>query len=663
MKKPLIIVPLTYAVLLILGTLSYYSKNIMFTVVFSSTLIYLYLYLSQKKLNCYTGPEIDKILIFILFISCLLLVFRFFRIFDFPYDYYSDEWTDIMDSYLKLNGEKGILSYNARSGAALPYLPELIYSLFLVLFKQHIELMRLVPYLLVILTSAELYHLGKIIKDKIFGIALFFLYSVSGWTLFTSRELMANIFIPFLVVTFLLLFFVYIKTNKSMFLVGTFCVFFIGFFTYSAWVLMVPFTSYLLFEYRHELKPEIMKSAIIIFALSVVIAAVVYLNNYMLLKWSISLTIFKNNNIIIDLLTNIKHIPEFFFQPFSTGAFTSKLGILSFSEFLLLIGGLTACIVNIKDRYYRLFLSGFCISLFTLLISSDVSHYERHIMILPFMIILSGLFMQNLIRQRYSSFIITICVLFFINTAFYMFLDWNNQLVTSNRAILIAEYVNHNYLEDNCIFLYDTVPYGKYSAYLRSKFAYEKIPQENIDKVLFVSSPLLRYEVRKVFPGIKEKYFFEYDVGDGLPIVLYEVDVSKNYLLRKYFVDMFEKLNKVNVKMWGLEYEDAAQICEDYCETTLNDPLIVLKNTFLRYSQLKAYSVMDKGGEMAAVLFNKEKPMFLTSDWYMKISEGYYAAGNIKKAFFYIKEAIKAAPEWQIPKKALETFSKQGIQK
>ena len=124
---------------------------------------------------------------------------------------------------------------------------------------------------------------------------------------------------------------------------------------------------------------------------------------------------------------------------------------------------------------------------------------------------------------------------------------------------------------------------------------------------------------------------------------------------------MSKQIDETNRSFWALDYDNVIKECEEYCEKTDKDPLIILKNTFLRYTQLKALNMLNRNDEMAAVLFGKEKPMFLTSDWSLMIAQSYYMAGDVKDTIIFLQKAAKDAPEWDDPKQALQTITAQGI--
>jgi len=664
MKEKNAFVALIFAVLLLTGTFFYMQHNIFMTLVITSFIGILYFKTRSTEHDITPGDE-NTIYIFMAVLSVIMLASRLYRIFSYPNDYFGDELTDLVDVYSKIIGGRNFFSYVNRQGAALPLVPEIIYSSFMLVVRNNIDFFRIIPFLLAVITAVELYYFGRILKDSKFGIILCFLYSISSWTLFMSRALIANTFIPFFTVSFLLLFYQYIKKNDLKLFLSAWLIFFAGFFTYTSWVLMVPFAIYLLYEYRKELGSKKIKIAAVCIAVSIIIAVTAYLVNKSIITWSISRTNLNNNqNIIANIISNIINLPAFFMLPMSDSPwYTDKLALLSFAELIMLLGGIILCVIKFKDRVYRVFFVGFCISLFTLFISRG--NPPRHILLLLFLIIVSGLFMDTLLKWRYSILLVTISVLFFVNAVFYMFLDWDNQLRTDRLDIRIAEYINKNYQSDDYVFMYTNIPLnsfiGEYSAFMRNRIVYKKLPEEKINRILFVSSSLLRNHIREIFPDIKMKYFYDCDSKKQLPTVLYDLDLSKDAELKKFFIGMSNEINEVNLKWWALDYDGVVNKCDEYCEQTDKNQLIILKNTFFRNTEIRALGLFNKNREIAEIFFNMEKPMFLTSEWTIGIAENYYHTGDMKNTILYLKMSAHDAPEWDEPKQALESLTVRGI--
>lgn len=650
-------VAVPFAALLLGGVYFYMAQNLILAVAAGALAAFLF-YMDRK--NPADEKDVKSLYIFMLITCAVLAIARIYRVISFPYDFYSDEWTGIVDTYYKMKGENSFFSYFKRSGAALPYVPDLFYVLSPALFGNHIEYMRFIPLAVFAGTAVELYFLGKLIKDRNLGIALLFIYCVSGWALFNSRILIDYIYLPLFTVAFIHLFFLYMKGKSRGLLAGLSAVFLAGFFTHTAWIIMAPFAAYLLYEFRGDMGKPALKKAATALSAAAVFAALVFLGNSGPILWASGMTVAKEGNPLIESIKNIFHIPAFFMLPLKSSQwFSDKLAVLSWPELLLLAGGIAAGFSGLKDRLSRVFLAGFCLSLITLLISSDIGHHARHIMILPFTAIISGLFLDRFVKWRYSVFVTVMLPLFFVNTFFYMFNDWNNTLRTEPRNREMALFIDWICRDRESLFVYGTKPHGEYEAYLYSNLAYKKTTTGLIERVVFTVHPTLRRQVAALFPGAKAKYFFSREGRQ--PVVLFVVDINGDSKLREYFNGMSAGLETAAVKLWNLDYDGAISVCESNCGPVGNDGRAMLKNTFFRHTQLRIYEILQKGGLITGVLLNKEKPMILTADWALRLGEAYYSAGDLKNAMLYAKKAALLSPEWDEPKKAIMLLRAQGM--
>ncbi len=647
-----------FASILLTGVFLYLAANIFAASACAAAIMALFYF--GRKYGYFLSPAEEKKLFFVIAVLTLvLLLARFYRILSFPHDFIVDELTDIVDAYSKMRGDRGVFTYATRQGAALPLVPEAVYSVFILLFGHRIELIRAVPLLLSLATAAFLYLLGKEIRDKKFGVILCFLYASSAWAFYASRHVLGNSFIPFYTTAFLFTFFKYINSRNTIFLAAAGALFLTGFFTYTSWALMAPFSFYLLFEYRREIGIDRIKYALVYLTAAVAAAALAYISNKGILSWSLSRTVFADSaGPAAGIMSALGRLPSFFFLPLKDAYFfTDRLALLSFTEAFMLAGGLAVCAVNIRHRLYRVFLTGFFLSLFTLCISG-LSH-PRHIMVLPFLVIIMGFFMAAVVRSRFIIPVITVSALLLINSVFYMFTDWNRQILSDNRDTGLAQYINKKYKPGGYIFINTTLPLslyiGDYSAYMHTAGVYGKI-NPDFDRVLFTSSSLLRYVVRDIFPWVRERYFYDYDSKHRLPIVLYDLDLRGNPELKWYFKQMAGQIAETNLSYWALDYAETANKCAQYCESTVDNKVVMLKNTFLRYTQLKAMNLCGAKDEMAPVLFDTEKPMFITADWCMMLAEGAYSVGDLSSARKFAKKAAESTPEWDAPANLLKAI-------
>ena len=646
---------LVFAAIMLLGASAYYTQNWALTAVCTGLLAAGHIYCSRGKICLYDGKEHGLMTALLIFLAMFLMASRFYRIFNLPADYFSDEWTDISDINMKMNGLIPFFSHNARSGAAIPVIPHIIYAVLMALFREHIEVLRIVPALLSVLSCVLLYMLGKKMNGRRAGAGMAFAYAVSGWGLFTSHELLGNVFIVPLAALFLLLFLRYTASKKSSDLGWLLAVYFAGFFTYPSWALMTIYSAYLIFEFRKEIGMEATKVLAGAIAGLTVVAGAFFLINYSTIKWSAGLTVMAGG--AVDMASNIANLAGFFTAPIKADFFTDKLPLFSFVELLFLIGGTVLCMVSIKDKSCRIVLAGFGISLLSLFISNGIGHQARHIMILPFAAMISGIFIGGLSARKYGLQAATIAVALFCGVYFYMYNGWNAQLGSNDVDIRMAKYVDANFSGNDTVFIHTTVPYGEYSAYYHSRKSYGRPAMEGASRVLFVSSTLLRGVVRSIFPWVNMKYFFDYSGGDKPAMVLYNLELN-DPVLKQFFAGLDRDLTAVNVLMWQLKYQEAVDASENMCVAS-REPLAMLRNTFLRYQELKALEVLKKGDEMGRILMDPEKPMFLTSEWYLKLGEAFYAAGDMKDALDAVRTAVKLAPEWDVPRYYLDKVSSE----
>jgi hypothetical protein len=662
MKNKNILIAAGTGLCLLGGSYFYMSQNIIPALLFGAAAAFLYFYTRNSPEYGLQPGESEFVFNALLAVSIAFIALRFFRITSFPYDYYADEWNEPTLAYWKLSGDMHAFDYSKRLGTALPYFTEAVYAVYLFIFRDHIELLRTAPALAAAATAVELYFLGKTLKDRSLGIALMFVYSVSGWAFFISRELMVIVYLPFLAITFLLLFFMSLQgKNRELCFAGAGLVLFAGFFTYSAWIIMVPFAAYLLFEYRQELGEDRTKAGVMFMVAAVTAAGFAYLAHKNIIDWAVGRTFVKKNATLMKFASNFLHIPQFFAMPVpSSNWFTGREAVLSFPELIVFAGGIYMCCAGIKEKFNRVMLAGLLLSFVTLVISSEIEHHLRHIMILPFLVIISGMFLRELLRWRYSAYVAALSACFLVITAMYMFLDWNRQLGTDRSASEIAGYINSNYRGGEYLLLHESAAYGNYSVFLRTKAAFVSRRDSETKEILILTISPMRYVLRRMFPGAKMKYFYDYNDQNRYPSVLCEVDAGGDGELVRYFSGMQAELRKIDVDLWGLEYDRVIKECDENLEKTKNDRFKILKNTFLRLAEFEAYGRLEKGKETMDGLLNTEKPMFVTADWFYHLARVYYRTNDPQTCVYYLKKAIIAMPEWETPRIFLANLAKEG---
>jgi len=289
---------------------------------------------------------------------------------------------------------------------------------------------------------------------------------------------------------------------------------------------------------------------------------------------------------------------------------------------------------------------GFILAHFTLIISTGISHHMRNIMLLPFIIIISGIFLERLMKWRYVYIIILLQCLIFINTAFYMFYDWKNQLDIFTTDQAVAQYINRTYRAGGYLFMHEAVAYGDYPCFLRTKSAYTKTDPSGIRDVIFIMPSLYKPLVKGVFPSVKMKYFYDYDGKRGMTNVLYDVDVSSNEKMKYYFIEIEKVLRQVTVDMWCLEYQKAADECNGYLEVTGNNAYKIFRNTLIKETLFEAYGRMGKRKETLDAISDQVKKSYISPLWYVLFANAQIREKNYDKAMELYNKAYQMAPEW-----------------
>ncbi|MBN2755489.1 MAG: hypothetical protein JXR81_11610 [Candidatus Goldbacteria bacterium] len=581
---------------------------------------------------------------FFIFAIAAALAARFISITSMPYDFYTDELNELTEAYFRLTGQKELFGYSTRFGSSLLYFSLGVIMAVMAVIRENIDLLRFIPAVVSVLTAAALYFFGDSLKNKKLGVIMAFLFLTSGWALFLSRKLMENIYVPLFAVLVFTFLNYYIRSKKDRFLYLTGAVYFAGFYTYSSWALITAFIAYFLFEYRKEigLKKILVLSSIM----------AVSLGFYMLLftqtkgpSWAMGMTVFKGSTGAFQAVLNIKNVFVFLLQPMEYNHLSHTQPAVSATEFLFFTGGIIMAVINIKKKIFRIILAGVIISGTTLLISKDVAHHLRHVMMLPFIIITAGFFLNHILNRKYALFAVTAHVMLFITVLLYHFNFWPAQMNISHRSKQASDYINKKYANNDYIFIHEGVVYGDFPMYLRTKAAYK--PAKEPKTIILLTNYFMRQNVKSVFPKASVKYFYDFQGNNLHTYALYEIPVKQGSGLAEYFSALKTKMEKQQVKAWEQKYAEGFNITKTYLEITGNDPVKILANTLLNVQYVLFCGSTGKYNDLFAAAQDPDKKIYPTADLMEFFARILYMSKDYKNSHYFFTRAYLLAPEWK----------------
>ncbi|PKL91965.1 MAG: hypothetical protein CVV21_04270 [Candidatus Goldiibacteriota bacterium HGW-Goldbacteria-1] len=523
-----------------------------------------------------------------LFYSLAVFVVHFINITVYPGDFIADERNEIVEAYNRLQGEKGLFSYSKRFGASLLYTSTAVVMLFLAVFKENLDMLRLIPAGITGCTAVIVYLMGNEIKDKKTGIAFLFAYAVSGWSFYLARMRLEHVFVPFFVFLVLLFFFKMVKKPSLLKLSAVCAACFFGIFTYASFVLMLPLFMYMFFEYRKEAGTKITAAGITSMAVIGAIFLAINLINGETIQWAAAQTVVGAAEAKTGLLQRFVNVFELFVKPVSTSnAFIKNSPILSFPELILLASGLVLMISKFKDRLNRVMLAGFFIAVLTVISGKSIDHHWRHILVLPFIIIISGTFIEYAMNKKGFYLIVLVSILAGINTGFFYFTGYGIQ--NNNPAVYKEISAKINLLSGgkDCVVLHEPFPYGQYTVYLRTKSAYQKRLKNG--KVFIIIPALWKKQTDKLFPGSKVYYFYDTKAPATRVIALveYQPETPEEY---SEFISVKKQLAKAVMHMWDLNYDKVLNIQPS--EST--SPAVSFMNAVMYVKAAEANFVLNK---------------------------------------------------------------------
>jgi len=545
-------------VFILSGMYTYSFNNSAVTFILTAVSSALMAYYFIKSENPERENVTDVVIKTMLLYSFAVFAVHFVNITGFPGDFIADERNEIVEAYNRLQGEKGLFSYSKRFGASLLYTSTAAVMLFLAVFRENLDMLRFIPAGITGCTAVIVYLLGNEIKDKKTGIAFLFAYAVSGWAFYLARMRLEHVFVPFFVFLAVLFFYKMVKKPSLLKLSAVCAACFLGVFTYASFILMLPLFVYMFFEYRKEAGVKITAAGIISMAVIGAVFLAINLINGETIQWAAAQTVKGAAEAETGLLQRFVNVFELFVKPVITSnAFIKNSPILSFPESVLLASGLLLMISKFKDRFNRVMLAGFFIAVLTVISGKSIDHHWRHILVLPFIIIISGMFIGYAMNKKGFYLIVLISMLAGINIGFLYFTGYGIQ--NNNPAVYkeIAAKINLLSGGKDCVVLHEPFPYGQYTAYLRTKSAYQK--RQKNGEVFFIIPASWKKETVKLFPGSTVHYFYDtkYPSTRVIALVKYQPKTPEEY---SEFIAVKKQLAAATMHMWDLNYNKVLDI-------------------------------------------------------------------------------------------------------
>ncbi|MFW6210482.1 MAG: hypothetical protein ACOC4H_00015 [bacterium] len=435
-------------------------------------------------------------------------------------------------------------------------------------------------------------------------------------------------YIPLFVFLTLLFSLICVKRSSPKILLLSFICCFTGLFTYASFVLIIPVVLYLFFEYRKEISRKFYYSAQTAFSLLLIFFIIVNLLNGHTVSWALSQTSGGSGGFSV----NPANIFIFLTQPLLTSnAFIKSMPILNFAECLFLLGGLVLLLNDLKNKTSRIILAGFFFSLFTFAVSSSLDHHWRHIMLLPFIIIISGIFTAELLNRRGFYILLIFFILLSINTSFRYFTQWGTQNNNPPVYKKIAQHINSRC--KNCMVIHELLPYGLYEVYLRTKSAYN-IP-EDPEKVFILAPYTYKKTLLNIFKNADTHFFYNTKAKPVRAFVLIEHNISSPEE-SDAFLDLKRSLSLPVMYMWDLNYEKVLLLLK---KTEPGKGSIgSIQNLSLYLKGLEAFSHIKNRRNMNKILHKFEKNMIKPPEYFYYKGLSSLQSGDLPAARLFFEK-------------------------
>lgn len=626
---------------------AYYSYNYLLLAAAAALAFLIYKYAGGQSAEKNT----PGIYVFFGVFAVFFAAARFYRIFSYPADFIADEWNQILDAYYVLRGDKSLFDLGGRFGSSFIFLSEAVILLFLSVFRENIDSIRLIPAAAFVFTAAGMYFLGTEIKDKKTGLVFAFIYCTSGWALFMSKQAMENVYVPFFAVWFMFFLLRYINKKETACLAAAGLILLSGLFTYSSWTLMLVFAAYALIDNRKAAGKKAFRASLVFITACAVLYAALTLNNAHTYGWMKVYSVITGPDALLKIALNAANAAGYFTRPLpTTMSFVSTQPLYTFTEFTFLAGGVILAALNSRDVKNRLFLAGFIISLATLLISKNPDHNLRHALILPFGAVLSSLFMASIVKWRYFYILAVVHLLLTVNIFFSHYAEWGTQLNISGARKQAAEYINKN--ARSAYFFHDLISASHQPVAVRLKCAYGK---RAAGKTVFIVNSLWRKGAQKLFPGAIVRYFHADNQGSNLALCVFEVKGPDPV---QPFMEVSEATRSYCVRSWMRD--PGWTLKQPPPGPAAGGPAAVFRQALIASYILEAYTIL--GAEQQKF----EYAMSLPQDLLMNAETDFYLAvklaesGRYDEAYPRFIRAAKAAPEWKLPRIWLAEYAKKG---
>ena len=220
----------------------------------------------------------------------------------------------------------------------------------------------------------------------------------------------------------------------------------------------------------------------------------------------------------------------------------------------------------------------------------------------------------------------------------------------------IAEEIRGIEEKEVCLYIHETLLYGNYPSYLRTKGAYNQ-GQANEKIVMLV--PFYRVkEIRKMIEVNKVQYFYYFKPGYNEPLAL--VTFSKRLIVNpNEFNSALQVIKELTINMRNLDYEIVVKQAARYFDEAVKNqrgPIVRIIDAAI-ISKV-AYSLIMLGKPERIIDFYKNgriKDIYMPDEHYA-LALSYASIQNMKMAKMHLTIAAKKAPGWKKVINALKSM-------